>query len=110
MIFAVAISNEASAIVNMRQSDAGWSGQSLNLRKSTATFSKNVHQCLAESLVLSLGIGHSAHPEKYLGLPLILPRSKHQAYLELKEKLLKRVAGWRSKLLSQARRACLIEQ
>lgn len=98
MIFARVISNEAFAIVNVLQSYAGWFGQSLNLWKSAASFCKNVHQPLAESLALSLGTGHSAHPEKYLGLPVILPRSKRQAYLELKEKLLKRVAGWRSKL------------
>lgn len=48
------------------------------------------------------------NPGSYLGLPLILPRSKRQANLELKGTLLKRLSGWKSKLLSQAGRACLL--
>lgn len=108
MIFARATSSEASTIANVLHSYGSWSGQSLNQQKSSVFSSKNVNQSLIVPLALTLGIGHSSQPGKYLGLPFILPRLKRQAHLQLKAKLLKRVSGWRSKLLSQAGRACLI--
>lgn len=63
---------------------------------------------LQESLSNLMGIECAADPGSYLGLPLILPCSKRQAHLELKGKRFKRISGWKSKLLSQAGRACLI--
>lgn len=99
MIFSRATVNEAAVISNLLDIYAGWSGQELNLNKSSVTFSRNVQQALTSSLADSLGISQSDHPGTYLGLPLVIPRSKRQAHLVLKERVLKRVFGWKSKLL-----------
>lgn len=69
----------------------------------------NVQQTTTDSLANILGIGITTHLGKYLGLPLIPPHSKRQAHLELKEELLKRLSGWKSKLLPQAGLVCLIK-
>ena len=39
--------------------------------------------------------------EKYLGLPSLVGRSKCKTFLDLKEKLASKLAGWQEKLLSR---------
>lgn len=56
-----------------------------------------------------IGVVHSVKPGYYLGFPLLLPRFKKQAYLDLKEKVVKCISGWKAKFLSQTGRACLIK-
>lgn len=63
---------------------------------------------LREELSGLKGTDHLAQPGHYLCLPLILPWSKHQAHLKLKGKLLKKISSWKSNLLSQTDRVCLI--
>lgn len=46
---------------------------------------------------------------KYLGLPLFLGRSKKWAFEDVKSKVLSKVAGWKMRSLSQARRTMLIK-
>lgn len=100
MVFARATVAEFSAVVDILSKCSGWSGQTINLRKSLVFFSKNVALPTIELLLNQMGIDYAAQQGTYLGLPLILPRSKRQAHLELKRKLLKKVSGWKSKLLS----------
>ncbi|KAB1223733.1 hypothetical protein CJ030_MR2G016682 [Morella rubra] len=109
MIFTRAFAAEASAVVNIIFTYKGWSGQTINLSKSSISFSKNVQQSCIDTLSSLVGIKHSAQPGCYLSLPLIIPRSKRQAFLALKDKMLKRISRWKSKLLSQAGRACLMK-
>ena len=45
---------------------------------------------------------------KHLGLPLLYPRSKAAALVDLKERLFDKLTGWRAKLLSQVGRGTLI--
>ena len=47
--------------------------------------------------------------EKYLGLPPIIGRSKRRAFEEIKNRVGKKVGGWKEKLLSQARKEILIK-
>lgn len=56
-----------------------------------------------------IGVAHSVKPGSYLGFPLFLPQTKKQAYLDLKEKVVKCISGWKAKFLSQIGRACLIK-
>ena len=46
---------------------------------------------------------------KYLGLPSIIGRSKKQIFAEIKEKVGKKLAGWKGKLLSLGGKEILIK-
>lgn len=47
--------------------------------------------------------------KKYLGLPLLVGRSKRNFFLDLKEKLAKKLVVWKEKLLSKAGKEILIK-
>lgn len=97
MVFARATQEEALAIREIFSIYTGRSRQALNLQKSSISFSWKESSMI--SLAGSLGIPHLDHPGKYLGLALIIPKSKKQAFLYIKEKIMSKIAGWKSKLL-----------
>ena len=41
-----------------------------------------------------------SRPNKYLGLPSVIGKSKNQVFAEIKEKVGKKLAGWKEKMLS----------
>lgn len=47
--------------------------------------------------------------EKYLGLLSLGGRDKRNSFNDIKEKLAKKLAGWKEKLLSKARKEVLIK-
>ena len=47
--------------------------------------------------------------EKYLGLPMVIGLSKVKSFKELKEKITKRVMGWKEKFISKAGQEVLIK-
>ena len=49
------------------------------------------------------------HHEKYLGLPLLVGRNKKNNFNSIKDKLRKKLAGWKEKLLSKAGKEVLIK-
>ena len=50
-----------------------------------------------------------AQPGKYLGLPSMIGRSKKQIFNEVRERVEKKMAGWKDKLLSIEGREILIK-
>jgi hypothetical protein len=56
-----------------------------------------------------LDLPHLSANAKYLGIPLFFHRSKKRSLADLKEKMLSKIVGWKSKLLSQAARTTLIK-
>ena len=47
--------------------------------------------------------------ETYLGLPMLLGRSKYQAFSFLKDRVWKKLQGWKGKMLSRAGKEVLIK-
>jgi len=47
--------------------------------------------------------------EKYLGLPSLVERNKKNSFKEIKEKLSKKLVGWKEKLLSKVGKEILIK-
>jgi hypothetical protein len=85
------------------------SGQKVNKDKSSIMFSRNVPTHLREELKQRLQLSMEARTKKYLGLPIYIGRSKQNSFENLKEKIWKRIQGWREKLLSMAGKEILIK-
>ena len=56
-----------------------------------------------------LGSMQDTPPKKYLGLPSMIGRSKKQVFNEIKERVGKKLMGWKEKLLSIGGREILIK-
>ncbi|XP_024200495.1 uncharacterized protein LOC112203810 [Rosa chinensis] len=101
-LFGAATEEECQQFRNILYAYEIASGQRVNLQKSNVGFSKNVSMDRQLYLADILGVQRVDKHEKYLGLPTHVGRSKTAAFAYLKEKLTKKVASWRAKLLSGA--------
>ena len=85
------------------------SGQIINKEKSSIMFSKNARNAEKQHMMSALEINVEARTEKYLGLPLYMGRSKEKTFTYLKDRVWKRIQGWKEKLLSKAGKEILIK-
>jgi hypothetical protein len=108
LIFSKAIPTSARSILDCLASYQAWSGQKINYSKSGVIFSKNTTGQTSANLCHLLNLKKSSPTTKHLGLPLELNRAKSSSFQDLIEKIQNRVAGWKTKLLSQAARTTLI--
>ena len=84
------------------------SGQSINRGKTNIFFSTNTsHQ--TQAIKSFLGIPSIQKFEQYLGLPSLIGRAKKKSFSVIKERIWKKLKGWKEKLLSQAGREILIK-
>jgi hypothetical protein len=87
----------------------GCSGQTINKDKSSIMFSRNTGTAAKESFMRILNISTEASCERYLGLPVYVGGSKRKMFEYLKDRVWKRIQGWKEKLLSKARKEILIK-
>ena len=85
------------------------SGQKINTDKSSVFFSPNTPQELRESILNILDPMQDSRHSKYLGLPSIIGKSKIQVFAEVKDKVAKKLIGWKGKLISIGGREILIK-
>jgi len=85
------------------------SGQMINKDKSSILFSKNCGHGRKAAFMSLLNLSHEARSDKYLGLPVYMGRSKSKLFAYLKDRVLKRIQGWKEKLLSTAGKETLIK-
>jgi hypothetical protein len=85
------------------------SGQMINRDKSSVMFSNNAKRNTKNLLLQNLELGAEATGGKYLGLPTYIGRSRTQCFAFIKEKLWKRIQGWKEKLMSMAAKEILIK-
>jgi hypothetical protein len=108
IIFAKATSAEASVIKVCLENYCGWSGQAVNVSKSSILFSKNTTSASIHSINGIIPYKTTSSAPYYLGLPLIIGKSKKEAFQPIVDKVLKKITGWKAKTLSQAGRTVLI--
>lgn len=85
------------------------SGQKLNKEKISLYFSKNTDKEVQEQVKQKFGAKIVRHHEKYLGLPPLVGRGKRKAFNLIKDQVGRKIARWKGKLLSNARREILIK-
>ena len=85
------------------------SGQCINFEKSYVYFSSNTSRVQKDSIKNVLRVREVEKFESYLGLPTLIGRSKYQAFSFLKERVWKKIQGWKGKLLSKAGKEVLIK-
>ena len=85
------------------------SGQTINKDKSLIMFSINTETAAKESFMEILDISTVASCERYLGLPVYVGCSKRKTFEYLKDRVWKRIQGWKEKLLSKAGKEILIK-
>ncbi|EEE51789.1 hypothetical protein OsJ_33245 [Oryza sativa Japonica Group] len=85
------------------------SGETINKEKSSIMFSRNIKEVNKQIFMGALDIGVGAWNEKYLGLPVYMGRSKAKTSSYLKERVWKKIQGWKEKLLSRAGKDVLIK-
>ena len=85
------------------------SGQKINEDKSSISFSQNTPSNLKAKVLEVMGPMKDLKHYKYLGLPSIICRSKTDVFAEVKERVARKLSGWKEKLLSMGGREILIK-
>ena len=85
------------------------SGQLINTKKSSVFFNKNVQERERLKVLEKLGEMKAVKQSRYLGLPLVIGRSKTQVFDFVKEKVISRISRWRGKMLSMAGKEVLLK-
>jgi ribonuclease HI len=99
----------AAAVNSLLQTYEECSGQQINRDKSVVSFSPSTPRGMKEELKWMLGLQTETHGGKYLGLPLFVGRSKVACFEYLKERIWKRIQGWKENFLSSAGKEILIK-
>ena len=109
LLFCKAERQEGHKLVELLQQYEAASGQKINAVKSSVFFSQNTpHETRCEMLDI-LGPMQDTRHGKYLGLPSVIGKSKNQVFAKIKEKVHKKLSGWKEKMLSMGGKEILIK-
>lgn len=84
-------------------------GQLINLDKSSVLFSKNFQAKEKEEISLHLGGIARVDQGKYLGLPMVVNKTKCHIFSFIKEKVKARLGSWKNKMLSLAGKEVMLK-
>lgn len=107
ILFAKASVGQLRVVMNCLDTFCKASGQKVNHSKSKIFVSKNVDSLVISRLEEVAGISTTTHLGNYLGIPILQKRMSKEDFQPLLDKAHRRLAGWRGKLLSLARRITL---
>ena len=109
LIFCRASLEECDSLQRIFQVYEAASGQQLNRMKTSLFFNSNTDTSVKEEIKNQFGAQVIKNHEKYLGLPSMVGRNKRNSFNSIKEKLAKKLSGWKEKLLSKVRKEILIK-
>ena len=109
ILFCRATTGEAQVINEMLQVYANASGQCINMEKSSVYFSSNTRGNHRDEIVSLLGVKEVERFGSYLGLPTLVGRAKYQTFSFLKDRVWKKLQGWKGNMLSKAGKEVLIK-
>ena len=76
----------------------------INREKTNIFFNANTHHDIQATIQVLLDVPSIRQYEKYLGLPAFGGREKKHNFVYIKERIWKKLQGWKEKLISQASR------
>ena len=109
LLFCQVSLEEVQCVTDILQLYAESSGQCINFEKSSIYFSSNTGGGQRDMIKSMLGVKEVEKFESYLGLPTLLGQSKYQAFSFLKDRVWKKMQGWKGKMLSKASKELLIK-
>ena len=109
LLFCQATQDEVQEIVDILQLYATAFRQLINLEKSSIYFSSNTNGGQRNWIKTRLNVKEVGWFETYLGLPTLIGCSKYQAFAFQKDKVWKKLEGWKGIMLSRARKEVLIK-
>lgn len=84
-------------------------GQAINYAKFGIYFSKNVTDDRREEIKTVMGVQNALNTGHYLGLPSLVGRSKRDIFSYIKDRLWKKLQGWKNQKLSKVGKEILIK-
>ena len=109
ILFGEASSAQASVIKGCLNRFCEASRQKVSFNKSVVHFSKNVNPQLKDDISRELGVSTTDDLGRYLGMPAIHGRVTKRTFQQVLDRINKRLAGWKTKVLSLAGRATLVQ-
>ena len=109
ILFCQATLGEVEVINEVLRTYANASGQCINMEKCSVFFSSNTQASHRAGIVSVLGVKELERFETYLGLPTLVGRAKYQTFSYLKDRIWKKLQGWKGCLLSKAGKEVLIK-
>ncbi|PNX71213.1 ribonuclease H [Trifolium pratense] len=109
LFFCRATKQEATNVRNIILDYQRASGQLVNMQKSEIIFSKMVPNEVKVEVNHILPMTRVDHFSKYLGMPTDIGRSKQQIFNYIKDRVWKKLKGWKEKNLSYAGRGTLLK-
>lgn len=109
LIFCGANVRECQNILHVIEIYENASGQRINRDKTNLFFNSNIGETIQATIKGFWGAPVTLSQEKYLGLHIIVGRNKKRAFVNLKDRVLKRIQGWRDKILSTGGKEILIK-
>lgn len=85
------------------------SGQTINLQKSSITFSLNSSIEVKDQVFGALNMSRNESYEVYLGLPAFTGRNKQRIFYGIRERVWQKLQDWKSRLFSIGGREVLIK-
>lgn len=109
LLFCRATAQECQNVLDILDVYGKCLGQQINKNKTTLFISKSTSEELRDHIKVALGVPEIRQYEKYLRLPSLVGWNKKASFNYIKERIWKKIQGWKEKLLSQAERESLIK-
>jgi len=93
LLFCKASVYECQQLIDILQLYEATSGQKVNTNKSSIFFSCNTPKEVKNKVMSTLGPMSDSQHSKYLGLPSIIGKSKTEVFIEIKERVGKKLSG-----------------
>lgn len=107
--FFKATENEARTMKNILLRYERLSGQAVNFRKSTVTFSSNTRDTIRAQVCATLQVQEVATPGNYLGMPMSMGRRKNAAFKFLLDRVSQKIQAWKHKSISKGGKLVLLK-
>lgn len=100
---------DSEVVMEILETYARATGQSVNYGKSDMSFSRNMGEGVREVIGRILGARESVGLGNYLGLPMLIGCKKVAISGYIRERITRRIMGWKNKFLSKAGREVILK-